>query len=263
MAINIRKPAVADAFYPGEPDDLKKMIDGFLKDAKAVKVTGKLRALIVPHAGYVYSGPIAAFGYKLLAKEKNISKVLLIGPSHYAGFFGAAESGADAWQTPLGIVKCGKLGIRSELISSIPEAHAPEHNLEVQIPFLQTAMQNKNFIIYPILTGEVSPESLANALLDFIDDKTLIIASSDLSHYLPYDVAKEKDAVTINAIKTQNIKTLDTKGDACGITAILTLLFIAKSKAWKCKLLDYRNSGDTAGSKEGVVGYSAFIFYEG
>ncbi len=184
MGINIRKPAVADAFYPGEPDELLAMLECFLNDAKPAKLDGRLRALIVPHAGYVYSGSVAAFGYKLLAKEKNISKILLIGPSHYAGFFGAAESGADAWQTPLGIVKCGKLGIRSELISTIPEVHAPEHNLEVQIPFLQSVMQNKDFTIYPILTGEVSPVSLAESLADFIDEKTFVIASSDLIHYL-------------------------------------------------------------------------------
>jgi len=264
MEMEIRKPAVAGAFYPDEPAELQGMIEDFLGKAKEVKVKGRLRAMVVPHAGYIYSGPVAAFGYKLLAGLKTQpSKIILIGPSHYAGFLGAAEAGADAWQTPLGIVKAGslrdKIG-KSETIRKIPEAHGPEHCLEVQLPFLQTVMK-KDFTIYPIITGEVSPSVLANEILKVIDDQTLVIASSDLSHYNPYEKAVRLDSICNKAVPALDIATMEDSGDACGKTGILTLMNIAKKKNWKGKLLDYRNSGDTAGPKDAVVGYGCYAFF--
>jgi len=264
MADIIRKPAVADAFYPGDPDELRKMVDGFIMDAKETKKEGVLRGLVVPHAGYIYSGPVAAYGYRLLSREqKRFSKIMIIGPSHYAAFFGAAESGADAWQTPLGIVKSGSIRRmigKTDLFQDIPQVHAPEHCLEVQLPFLQTVMK-KDFTIFPFLTGEVSPSVLAETLVKMINDETLVIASSDLSHYNPYEKAIRIDSICNKAVPALDIKTMEESGDACGKTAILTLMHIAKKKKWKGKLLDYRNSGDTAGPKDAVVGYGCYAFY--
>lgn len=261
---SIRKPAVADAFYPGDADKLKEMIETYLSEAKESDIPGSLKALVVPHAGYVYSGPVAAYGYKLLAKhDDKFKKIILIGPSHFAGFFGVAEAGAEKWQTPLGLVSAGSLKEEIKdigLINVIPQAHEAEHNLEVQLPFLQIVMKN-DFTIFPLLTGDVRPAALADEIMKAIDEHTLIIISSDLSHYFPYEKAVELDTVTNNAIKTQDIKTLDSQGDACGKTGILVLMHIAKKKKWLVKLLDYRNSGDTAGPKDQVVGYSAFAFY--
>ena len=263
--LNVRKPAVADAFYPGEPDELKGMVSKFLKNAKDPKIEGNLRALVVPHAGYIYSGPVAAFGYKLLAKNADkFNKIILIGPSHFASFPGAAESGATGWQTPLGIVKSAPLdeGKKAKnIFLTIPEVHAPEHCLEVQLPFLQSVME-KDFAIYPLLTGEIEPAELAAALSKFVDEGTLIIASSDLSHYNPYERALKLDSICNKAIPALDIKTMEESGDACGKAAILTLMNIAKKKKWKGKLLDYRNSGDTAGPKDSVVGYGCYAFFE-
>ena len=264
MESEIRRPAVAGAFYPDEPGELKGMIGGFLEKAGNVKLEGRLRGLVVPHAGYIYSGPVAAFGYKLLAGQKpQASKIILIGPSHYAGFFGAAESGAAFWQTPLGIVKAGslmdKIG-KSEAIHRIPQAHEQEHCIEVQLPFLQSVLK-KDFTIYPIVTGEVSPTVLANEVAGVIDDQTLIIASSDLSHYNPYEKAVRLDSICNRAVPALDIGTMEDSGDACGKTGILSLMHIAKKMKWKGKMLDYRNSGDTAGPKDAVVGYGCYAFY--
>jgi len=264
MEGTIRRPAVAGAFYPEEPAELRGMVDGFLAKAGNVKVEGRLRALVEPHAGYIYSGPVAAFGYKLLSSQKEKpSKIILLGPSHYAGFLGAAEAGADFWQTPLGMVKAGSLKgkIRAAgAVSLIPEAHAPEHCLEVQLPFLQAVMKG-DFTIYPLLTGELSPSALADSLLGAIDDDTLVIASSDLSHYNPYEKAVRLDSICNRAVPALDIETMEESGDACGKTGILTLMHIAKKKKWKGKMLDYRNSGDTAGPKDAVVGYGCYAFY--
>ncbi len=262
----VREPAVAGTFYPDQPGELSDMIGEFLEKAKPPKLEGKLRALVEPHAGYVYSGPVAAFGYKLLAMQaKQPSKIILLGPSHYAGFRGAAEAGADAWQTPLGIVKAGTLKNgkgKPEMVVSLPEAHAPEHCIEVQLPFLQTVMK-KDFTIYPLITGELSPVALAEALAPTVDDDTLVIASSDLSHYNNYERAVKLDSICNKAIPSLDIGTMEESGDACGKAGILTLMNIAKMKKWKGKLLDYRNSGDTAGPKDAVVGYGCYAFSSG
>lgn len=261
----VREPAVSGTFYPDDEKELKEMIEKFLKDAKEIKIGGRLRGLVVPHAGYVYSGPVAAYGYKLLMKQKPQSdKIILIGPSHYAMFLGVAEAGATIWKTPLGLVNASSLSSKitdRSLARASSEAHRPEHCLEVQLPFLQSVLNN-NFTIYPILTGEVNPALLANALEPIIDKNTLVIASSDLSHYHPYENAKRIDGVTNDAITNFDFKKMEYI-EACGKTGILTLMHIAKSKGWKNTLLDYRNSGDTAGPKNNVVGYGAHAFYEG
>jgi AmmeMemoRadiSam system protein B len=267
--MSVRPPAVAGMFYPEEKGELARDVKKYLADAKEMKLPAgaKLRALVEPHAGYIYSGPVAAFGYKMLAANaKGISKVLLLGPSHHVGFVGAAEAGYETWETPLGVVKAGSIQAKlssdaKRLIHNYPQAHEPEHCLEVQLPFLQVVLKGK-FEIYPILCCEVDPKSLADALAPIIDGKTLIIASSDLSHYLPYESAKRIDAVANDAVPALDIAKFEEAGDACGKMPILVLMHIAKKKGWKGMLLDYRNSGDTAGDKSQVVGYGCYAFYE-
>jgi MEMO1 family protein len=253
----IREPAVAGTFYPGEPKQLGKMIKQFLAEAKEIKVDGKLRGLVVPHAGYVYSGPIAAYGYKLLAKQ-GFEKSIILGPSHYASFYGACEAGAELWRTPLGGVRAKSVG--DPLINVYPEVHAQEHCLEVQLPFLQSI--NDNFLVWPVLCGNVDPAELAEVVIRQIDVKTIVIASSDLSHYNEYARAVQIDKTANEAVPALDIARFSREGDACGKTAILTLMHIAKKKGWKGKLLDYRNSGDTAGPKSEVVGYGCYAFCE-
>lgn len=253
----IREPAVAGAFYPGDAGQLKKMVDGFLAQAKETKLDGKLRGLVVPHAGYVYSGPVAAYGYKMLARQ-GFEKAIIIGPSHYSSFYGACEAGAELWRTPLGGVRARS--VRDPLINVYPEVHAQEHCIEVQLPFLQSI--NDNFLVWPVLCGTVDPAELAEVVLREIDVKTIVIASSDLSHYNEYSKAVQIDRTANEAVPALDIKRFEKEGDACGKSAILTLMHIARKKGWTGKLLDYRNSGDTAGPKSEVVGYGCYAFCE-
>lgn len=261
----LRHPAVAGAFYPGDPEELRESIERMLEDAGDIEVNGELRALVEPHAGYVYSGPVAAFGYKLLKNySKKVKKVFLIGPSHYAGFSGAVESGAETWRTPLGDVKVGSVRDKAKdkaLFSVSERAHGPEHCLEVQVPFLQAVLGE--FTLYPMLVSDAMPEALADELIRQLDDESIVIASSDLSHYHPYDEAKRRDSIANETVPALEIDAFWQKGDACGKMPILVLMHIAKKKGWAGKLLDYRNSGDTAGPRDNVVGYGCYAFYEG
>jgi len=262
--MTVRQPSVAGSFYPGDADELKKMIDKFLDEAENVEIEGGLKGLVEPHAGYVYSGLTAAYGYKLLSKYSDkINKVFLAGPSHQVPFFGAAESGAEFWKTPLGKVKIGSVKEKAEnkdLFPVYPQAHAPEHCLEVQVPFLQTVL--KDFKLYPVLISDVAPENIANEIAEQMDEKSVFIASSDLSHYQPYETARKIDSTANEAVPSLDFKKFEEKGDACGKGAILVLMHLAKKMKWKGKLLDYRTSGDTAGDKNAVVGYGCYAFYK-
>lgn len=263
---NIRVPAVENQFYPGNPEILKKMIYGYLDKAEVSKIEGKIKAIIVPHAGYIYSAPIAAYSYKLLKSldREVLWKVLLLGPSHHIPFSGAAVSPFSKWQMPFGFVDVAD--IRKEIgekdsMPDIPDCDKEEHSLEVQVPFLQMVL--KNFVLYPLVLGNIRSDWLANDLVEFCKkEDVIVVASSDLSHYLPYEEAKKIDFATSEAICNLDIDELVDHGDACGIAGILTLLHIAKALEWKCKMLDYRNSGDTAGTKDAVVGYGAWVFYK-
>ena len=279
----VRAPAVAGLFYPAEERVLSKTIDGLLEAAPAHHIP-RLRGLVCPHAGYPYSGPTAAIAYKLLA-GLDVQTVVILGPSHYALFQGASVPNTDAYQTPLGIVplsaQAPQLAKTSPFVlepqclverpawwaqSSKPAPPAGqdtpdtwEHSIEVQIPFLQKTL--KNFTILPVVLGNVDPEQVARVLAGVIDDKTIVVASSDLSHYHPYEQAKELDNRCVKAICDLNIDDMKNQ-EACGKLPILSLMRLAKDKGWKTQLLDYRNSGDTSGDKSGVVGYSAVAFYE-
>ncbi|MBI4983133.1 AmmeMemoRadiSam system protein B [Candidatus Woesearchaeota archaeon] len=252
----VRPPAVAGMFYPKNPEELKKQIDGFLQQAEEYPLRGKLKALIVPHAGYIYSGIVAAQGYKLL-ESKTFKKVLLLGPSHYQNFYGAAI-GEEDFLTPLGIVKVGETSSwkKENLLVSFPEAHAAEHSLEVQLPFLQETLGE--FELYALVLGTVNEEKLAKYLSAKIDQDTLVIISSDLSHYLEYGRAVLKDNDTISKILNFDPGSLD----ACGKAAIKVLMHLAETKGWQPQLIDYRNSGDTSGDKSRVVGYASIAYVE-
>jgi hypothetical protein len=281
--LRVRAPAVAGLFYPAEGPVLSKTLDALLEGAPAHHIP-RLKGLVCPHAGYPYSGPTAAIAYKTLA-GLDVQTVVILGPSHYALFEGASVANTDAYQTPLGIVpisaKARQLAGISPFVleprclvqrpswwtqSSKPAPAAGEdtpdtweHSIEVQIPFLQKVL--KNFTILPVVLGNVDPEKAAGVLAGMIDASTIVVASSDLSHYHPYDEAKALDNRCVKAVCDMNIEEMKSQ-EACGKLPILTLMHLARKKGWKPQLLDYRNSGDTAGDKSAVVGYSAIAFYE-
>lgn len=249
----MRKQIHAGGFYPRDKEELTSMITSLLKKSKTTNLGGELKAIIVPHAGYIYSGIVAAAGYNLI--KKPFKKIILIGPSHYYSFYGAAVSRED-WQTPLGVVKTFQ--IKEGILQDIPKAHFQEHSLEVQLPWLQMIL--KNFTILPIVANKINEEELAKTLIQHLNENTLIVVSSDLSHFYDYETAKELDAKANKHIPELNIDAMDAV-EACGKTAILVLMHLAKLKNWKAKLIDYKNSGDTAGDKSRVVGYGCYAFY--
>jgi MEMO1 family protein len=278
----VRGPAVAGSFYPGRETDLKQTVERLLAEAKGEPVKN-LRALVCPHAGYPYSGPIAATGYKQLV-GRSFSTVILLGPSHYALFSGAFVSTVDAWKTPLGMVPVSPTAVEMAKVkpfSANPRSRVErpgwwrdsptkpppssedtpetwEHSIEVQLPFLQCTLSD--FSIVPVIFGQVDPKQVAEAILPFLDDDTLIIVSTDLSHYLPYEEAKARDSRCVKAICDLQADRVE-GDDACGHSAVQTLIEIARRKHWKTRLLDYRNSGDTSGDKQRVVGYAVIAFF--
>jgi AmmeMemoRadiSam system protein B len=239
-------------FYPANSGELRRMIEGFLSAAKPGLHP---KAIIAPHAGYIYSGPVAASVYKRIDSEK-ISRVVLIGPSHRVPLRGLAGSSASFWRTPLGDVPV-------ECPAFVPAnnaAHEQEHSLEVQVPFLQTVLGD--FTLLPLVIGEASAEVVADVLEKLWGgQETLVVISSDLSHYENYKTAREMDAAAAKAILTLDERGLE-YDNACGLVPICGLLHLAKKKKMRAELIDLRSSGDTAGSRDQVVGYGAFAFYE-
>ena len=263
MWTKVRPPAVAGLFYPEDPQTLKTMVHQFLREAT---ISGPVpKAIIAPHAGYIYSGPVAASAYKpLLPARGKIERVVLIGPAHRLPFRGIATVDVDAFLTPLGAVPVDREAIAALLdlpyVQVLDEAHAPEHCLEVQLPFLQEILGD--FKIVPLLVGEATPEEVAEVLERLWDgDGTLIVVSSDLSHYYDYETARRLDLETTRAIEELAPERL-TWESACGRLPIAGLLLVARRKGLIPKTLDLRNSGDTAGPKDQVVGYGAYAFYE-
>ena len=269
MDASVRYPAAAGSFYPADPEELRQHVQQLLHQVPVKPVPGELKALIVPHAGYIYSGRIAAVGYKLITGLfqsrpylEKLQTLLLLGPAHFVRFPGAATLHVDYWQTPLGQVPSSKLIAtisQSPLLQNLPHAHQREHSLEVQLPFLQSVLEK--FSIFPIGTGDLSFKELAQFLLKYVEKFDLIVVSSDLSHYYPYEEAIELDSIAHEAITSLNCEKMEQRAEACGKAAILTLMQIAKDLRWKSMLLDYCNSGDTAGDKESVVGYGCYAFY--
>lgn len=258
---NIRKPAVSGMFYPAERTKLHAMIQGFLEDAEVEG--GQPKAIIAPHAGYIYSGPIAASAYaRLLQGRETLRKVILLGPSHRVGFSGLAVSNARSFETPLGDVPLDKEAIAKILalpfVHAFDQAHQFEHSLEVHLPFLQEVLTD--FELVPIVVGDAEPSEIS-AVLELLwgGPETVIVISSDLSHYHPYDEASRMDKATSNAIVNFDLEGIGFE-DACGRLPVAGLLLSAKKHGLKPELLDLRNSGDTAGDKERVVGYGAYAF---
>jgi hypothetical protein len=260
--MNIRPAAVAGAFYPAQAQALRKMIAECFDAAKHVPLRPK--ALIVPHAGYIYSGQIAASAYALLEPLRAmIRRVVLLGPVHRVWVSGLALPGVAAFETPLGWVPLDQAGIAA--IADLPQvsvsaaAHAEEHSLEVHLPFLQTVLDD--FTLIPLAVGGATPEQVAE-VLDRLwgGDETLIVISSDLSHFLPYAEAKQVDAATANAILTLNSNLVGEQ--ACGAYPVNGLLLAARRRRLTPHLLDLRKSGDTAGDRGRVVGYGAFALVE-
>lgn len=284
-AINVRQPAVAGLFYPKDAKQLSAAVDRYLAASTAKTLPG-VRALICPHAGYEYSGPVAGISYKQIA-DADFDKVIILAASHYAWFQGVSVPATEAYETPLGRVpvwaKARELAKTSPFVleprtriqrpgwSAMASKPSPaagedtpetwEHSVEVQIPFLQRSL--KQFQILPVIFGVAEPERVAKALAPLIDDRTLVVASSDLSHYHPYAEAGQLDRETLKWVCDSDLANLQSPAAeecACGRMPILTLLHLARLKGWSPHLLDYRNSGDASGDKARVVGYGAVAF---
>lgn len=259
----IRKPAVAGSFYPAGKNELEKDIAEYLTRAEFIDFP-EIRGLIAPHAGYMYSGPVAASAYKqLITVDPDVDwKIFLLGISHHSAFPGLSVAQYESYETPLGKVVVDKIVskmVKEDGCDFVEEAHTSEHSLEVQLPFLQKIL--KKFSIVPILMSETDYLQAAMIVQKYWDERSLIIVSSDLSHYYPYKDAVMLDQVTCEAIENQNIDIM-LECEACGKTPIMTLLQIAQERGWKTRLVDYRNSGDITGDLDRVVGYGAFVFYE-
>ncbi len=256
--MSTRPPAVAGMFYPEKKEELATQVERYLEQAPRQTLTGNIRALISPHAGYIYSGSTAAVGYHHLSLvSQPWSSAILLGPSHSVLVEQPYGDEHANWKTPLGITPVAsdlyqKLGIPLHAA-----AHDQEHSLETQLPFLQTVLPD--VAIAPIVLNTPDP-TFTESLLHQLSDEILLIVSSDLSHYLPYDKANVIDKETIRTILLPNLEKFAAVGQACGDAAVYTLLDIAIREKWRPHLLQYLNSGDTAGDKDRVVGYASVIF---
>ncbi len=263
--LRVRPPAAAGTFYPDDPDALAATVDRHLAAGatRSPRVPGGVppKALIAPHAGYVYSGPVAGSAYaRLEGLRHTITRVVLLGPAHRVPVGGLAVSGADAFATPLGLVEIDEAARRSVL--SLPgvdvddHAHAQEHSIEVHLPFLQRALDG--FSLVPLVVGTASPAVVADVIDSVWDGpETLVVASSDLSHYHAYERAVARDRRTADAIVARLADAIH-PDDACGAYPVRGLLEAARRHDLAVELLDLRNSADTAGPSDRVVGYGAF-----
>lgn len=263
--MNVRPPAVAGTFYPGMEAPLGRLVGQLLADARPpAALTAPPKALIVPHAGYIYSGPTAGFAYAVLRPwASRWQRVVLLGPTHRVPVRGLALPSAEAFATPLGEVAIDRpLADRLLQLPQVREddsAHTWEHALEVQLPFLQTVL--RTFTLLPLAVGDASPDDVAAVLeAAWGGEETLIVISSDLSHYHPYREAVRIDRATAEQVLDLRAPLQHTQ--ACGATPINGLLLAARQHGLHAHLLDLRNSGDTAGERDRVVGYAAFAFTE-
>jgi MEMO1 family protein len=257
----IRPAAVAGSFYVGHPDRLRTAVADLLARAPA-SARASPKALIAPHAGYIYSGGVAAAAFATLRGSAALTRVVLIGPAHYVAVRGIAIPTAEAFETPLGLVPIDRDALST--IADLPfvveadAAHAPEHALEVELPFLQTLLGS--FALVPLLVGNADPRQAAEVLGRLWGGPdTLIVVSSDLSHYHDYDMARQLDAATAAAIERGDWGSLG-PDRACGFLAVAGLLVEADRRALTARRLALCNSGDTAGPRDRVVGYGAWMF---
>jgi hypothetical protein len=274
-ALKVRKPVFAGSFYPADKATLSGLIDGYLKEVepKSTKITGHVFGVIAPHAGYEYSGKVAAYAYAQV-KGKGYKTVIIIGSSHRVPFRGIAIHPTGSWETPLGIVPVDQemaqtLMKECKIIRPFPAAFEQEHSLEVQVPFLQKTLAG--FKIVPIVTGSMDKNDyreFADTLANIIKNdqrKVLIVASSDMSHFHSYDAANKMDNLTLKDIAELNVDGLHQhlqKGDCelCGAQGVLSLMMLAKHMNGKATILNYANSGDVTKDRARVVGYSSAAF---
>jgi hypothetical protein len=255
----VRPPAAAGLFYPANPVVLRKTIARLLQKAKQAGPIPK--ALIGPHAGYPYSGAVAASGYALLEPIRHrIGRVVLLGPSHRVPFRGLAVSHADAFATPLGVVRVDRAVNETLLawpqVQILDEAHRQEHSLEVHLPMLQMSLDN--FSLVPIVVGLASTKEVAEVIGSLWDDESLLVVSSDLSHYHDWHTARAIDGQTSRFIERRQWQPLNGER-ACGFRGIRGLLKFAEEQNLQVKTIDLRNSGDTQGGKDRVVGYGCYV----
>jgi AmmeMemoRadiSam system protein B len=259
--MTVRAPAVAGTFYPGSAQNLAATVDALLASAPAPSAT-HAKAIVVPHAGYAYSGPIAATAY--VAVDPHVQRVVLFGPAHRVAFDGLALPTVDAFATPLGEVRVDSAlrATAAQLpgVTLDDRPHAAEHSLEVQLPFLQRTLTD--FTVTPFAVGHADGETVG-AVIDAMwgGPETLIVISSDLSHYESYDVAATRDRATAAAIVAGTPGSIGTR-DACGAIPLRGLLTSSSARTLTRSLVDLRSSGDTAGPRDRVVGYGAFTLAE-
>ena len=254
---SVRLPAVAGAFYPGDPVALRDTVDRLL--AEVPRAEGDFpRALVAPHAGYPYSGPVAASAFRVVTGA-GFARVVVIGPSHHVPFRGIAAPRAEAFATPLGEVPVDRTAIDLPGVVRADEPHRREHAIEVELPFLQRVLPG-DFTLVPLVVGDANAAEVAEALAPFADDPaTLIVVSSDLSHFQDYESARRRDHATDEAIERLEGAAIGPY-DACGWLAIQGWLALAQRHGFAARQLDLKNSGDTAGSRDSVVGYGAWAF---
>jgi len=262
--IRIREAAVAGSFYPADPGELQSMVRRLLDAAPAGQEGAAPKALVVPHAGYVYSGPVAASAYAPLREhQQRYRRVLLLGPAHRMAFLGLAASSADAFQTPLGEVALDRASLdtlQHPAVLTIDAAHRSEHSLEVQLPFLQCVLNS--FRLLPLLVGDAHAEEVA-AVIERLwgGPETLVVVSSDLSHYLRYEDARDSDGRTCRAIESLDNDSIS-RAAACGATPLRGLLIAARRHGLRVVTLGLCNSGDVFGDRDRVVGYGAWALLE-
>ena len=274
MKEEIRRPAVAGSFYPADPQKLSRQVRDFLSHAPEEEIPGEIIALVSPHAGYMYSGQVAAHAFKLI-QGKKFDAVVVVAPSHRALFQGASVYDRGGFETPLGVISvdktlCQKIMEGSNFLRFFPQGHSQEHALEVQLPFLQEALGG--FDLVPIVVGDQSFQScqkIGQAIASGVKGKkVLLVASTDLSHFHPYDRAVQIDQIILEDLRHFDPEKLAMdleagKGEACGGGPVVAVMIAARQLgANKSKVLEYRNSGDVTGDRSGVVGYAAAVFYQ-
>jgi AmmeMemoRadiSam system protein B len=273
MAMNaLRKSVIAGSWYPGTPSILRRDIENYFDLVPDLVLEGEVVGLIAPHAGYTYSGQVAANVYKLI-RGKKYDAVIVVGPSHRLAFHGVSIFSKGGYETPLGIVPVAeelaeKIKILSKTVVEIPEAHFQEHSVEIQLPFLQIALGDFSFI--PLVMGDQNAKTcreLAQAIYKAsLGKKILIVGSSDLSHFYNYNVAKKLDAVVLRHLKDGDAVGLlanleNGAAEACGGGPMVVVMLVAHMmNAKKAHLLKYANSGDVTGDKSSVVGYAAAVY---
>jgi AmmeMemoRadiSam system protein B len=261
----VRNPNVAGSFYEKDSFILREDIASFFHAVKnPPKEVGnnRIHAIISPHAGYPYCGSVMAAAYQLL-RNKSYERVILIGPSHSVGFQSIAFDTASAWDSPLGVIpidiKTNEQFLFHEEFEVGPGVFDKEHSLEVQLPFVQTVLPS--LLLIPLCTGQDLPhKKIAETISSLISDSTIVVVSSDFSHYHPEAEAAAIDRVSIAAILSKNSRKIDRAVDACGIEGIKILNDLSVDRNWKPVFLDYRTSGDITGDKSAVVGYAAFAY---